>query len=182
MAERPNVSDVGSIPQDIDVSKPPPDPEKRHWGAILFSAAVLLCFFGKGVAKGPQDDGFVYLLYAIVVVCGAIAGSWETHLRWAGAIGGVVAGVCMVGALEVLTEVRVIHRAIFLAVLAAGLLPGFIVYSLLKEIDRIVKREPRPIQDEPTWMGDARGRRRRMIIITVVFTVLIAGMVLLSIF
>jgi hypothetical protein len=111
-----------------------------------------------------------------MIVCGAIAGYWEVPLRWAGALGGALAGAGSLLVLSVVLEgAQAVPKLGLVAAILVGMLPGVGVYYFLKEMTRIVKREPEP--DGPEWMGDAAGRRRRLYIILAVFGV---GLVVLT--
>jgi hypothetical protein len=105
-----------------------------HLGAVIYSAGTLLCVL-EIVPGLPRP-----FYYAIMVACGAVAGSLEFPLRWAGAVSGAVAGVGSLLAIStLLARTGGVPKWIALVVILAGMLPGAGLYCVLADLVRMKK-------------------------------------------
>jgi hypothetical protein len=120
------------------------------------------------------------IFYMVGGLSGALWGGFLAKYYWPGILGGALGGV---GALVAVTSgFPVPHPfsrdGIILALI--GSLPGLGLNFVLQEIVDARRRDTDPSkQQEPEWMGDAAGRKRRLRIILAVFLGLVVVAVLL---
>lgn len=153
-------------------------------GALVFAVAIVFCSMESVPEWSRFGTNWPFPVYlAIMAVFGAIAGALEVDvLRWAGAASGSLAGM---GALQmsawVLQTTERIPIWALIGAEAVGMLPGVGAYYLIKACMQVSRGEPRaPEPEQPVWMGDTAGRRRRLRIILAVFGVGLIVLVLLA--
>jgi hypothetical protein len=114
-------------------------------GGVVFGLAIAFCSLEMVPGWGLFDlEWPPETFYAIMGVCGALSGALIAEYRFAGLVGGAVAGLGSLYAIVLLLEnVNTIHSVMIALAAAAGSVPGVGLYWVL----RFLLRQAEPSRD-----------------------------------